>query len=44
MFAGSNNGFLVRDGPEEDVSGAEQQFPNRENAPDNPPELVITFG
>lgn len=43
MYSGSNNGFLVRD-QTEDGLGEEQQLHSRENAPDNPPELVITFG
>jgi large repetitive protein len=43
MYAASNHGFLIRDAFE-DGSGAEQQLHSREKAPDNPPQLVITFG
>jgi len=43
MYSGANDGFLVRD-QTEDGGGAEQSLHSREKAPDNPPELVITFG
>jgi hypothetical protein len=43
MYASANNGFLVRDASE-NSGGREQQFHSREKAPDNPPQLVITFG
>ena len=43
MYSGTNNGFLVRDATE-NGGGPEQSFHAREKAPDNPPELVITFG
>ena len=43
MYIGANHGFLIRDAAE-DGSGFEQQFHTREKAPDNPPQLVITFG
>jgi hypothetical protein len=42
-IAGANHGFLIRDLVENN-GGAEQQFNSREKAPDNPPQLVITFG
>jgi parallel beta-helix repeat protein len=41
-YAG-NTGFLVRD-QTEDGAGIEQGFHSREKAPDNPPQLVLTFG
>jgi len=42
MFASGNNwGFLIKDAVEN--QDAEQQFHSREKAPDNPPQLVITF-
>ncbi|MHA6780363.1 right-handed parallel beta-helix repeat-containing protein [Pseudonocardia saturnea] len=42
MAAGTNHGFLLRDAS---TSGdAEQGFHAREKAPDQPPQLVITFG
>jgi hypothetical protein len=43
MYAEGNFGFLVKDLVENGV-GIEQQFHSREKSPDNPPELVITFG
>ena len=43
MYSGANNGFLIRDASE-NGSGFEQVFHGREKAPDNPPQLVITFG
>jgi large repetitive protein len=43
MYTTANNGFLVRDATE-NAPGREQQFHSREKAPDNPPQLVITFG
>jgi hypothetical protein len=42
MYSGANHGFLIRDSVEDEV-GLLQGFHSRENAPDNPPELVITF-
>ncbi len=43
MFdADANHGFLIRDATE--GRDHEQQFHSREKAPDNPPQLVITFG
>ena len=42
-IAGANHGFLIRD-LVENAGGAEQQFNSREKAPDNPPQLVVTFG
>jgi hypothetical protein len=39
--AGANNGFLIRDATE--GQDHEQQFHSREKAPDNPPQLVVTF-
>jgi hypothetical protein len=41
--AGANNGFLIRDATENAGAGPEQQFHSREKAPDNPPQLVLTF-
>jgi CSLREA domain-containing protein len=42
MFdAGANQGFLIRDATE--GQDHEQQFHSREKAPDNPPQLVVTF-
>jgi hypothetical protein len=43
MYSGTNNGFLIRDATE-NGTGQEQQFHARERAPDNPPQLVLTFG
>jgi hypothetical protein len=43
MYSGTNNGFLVRDATE-NSGGREQQFHSREKAPDNPPQLVLTYG
>jgi large repetitive protein len=43
MYAGTNNGFLVRDSAE-DGGGLEQGFNSRERGVDNPPQLVITYG
>lgn len=40
--AGSNHGFLICDAVE--GQDHEQQFHSREKAPDNPPQLVITYG
>lgn len=40
--AGANHGFLIRDAVE--GQDHEQQFHSREKAPDNPPQLVVTFG
>ena len=40
---GSNHGFLIRDASE-NGGGNEQGFHSREKAPDNPPQLVVTFG
>jgi hypothetical protein len=43
MFdAGANHGFLIRDANEN--QDHEQQFHSREKAPDNPPQLVVTYG
>jgi hypothetical protein len=43
MFdVGANNGFLIRDANEN--QDHEQQFNSREKAPDNPPQLVVTYG
>jgi hypothetical protein len=43
MFdAGANHGFLIRDAQE--GQDHEQQFHSREKAPDQPPQLVVTFG
>jgi hypothetical protein len=39
--AGVNHGLLIRDAAE--GQDAEQQFHSREKAPDNPPQLVISF-
>jgi len=44
MYGGTNHGFLIRDSVESRSAGPEQQLHNKEKAPDNPPELVITFG
>jgi CSLREA domain-containing protein len=42
MFSsGANQGFLIRDANEN--QDAEQQFHSREKAPDNPPQLVVTY-
>jgi hypothetical protein len=43
MYDGPNHGFLIRDA-NEGGGGREQQFNTKEKAPDNPPQLVITFG
>jgi CSLREA domain-containing protein len=43
MYSGSNHGFQIRDATE-NGSGNEQSFHSREKAPDNPPQLVVTFG
>ena len=43
MYAGANNGFLVRD-VSRTGSGVEQGFNSREKGADNPPQLVLTFG
>lgn len=43
MYSGTNNGFLIRDATE-NGTGQEQQFHAKEKAPDNPPQLVLTFG
>jgi hypothetical protein len=40
MYAGSNNGFLIRDAVESQDS--EQQFHSREKS-QSPPQLVIRF-
>ena len=42
MYTGGNHGFLIRDATE-NGGGAEQQLHSKEKAPDNPPQLVITF-
>ena len=42
MYSGANNGFVIRDAAE-GGGGILQGFHSREKAPDNPPELVITF-
>ena len=44
MYSGTNNGFRVADSVENASGGFEQQLHSKEKAPDNPPELVITFG
>lgn len=44
MYAGSNHGFRIKDATESASGGFEQRLHSREKAPDNPPELVITFG
>jgi CSLREA domain-containing protein len=43
MYSGSNHGFLIRDATESG-GGNEQGFHSREKVPDNPPQLVVTFG
>ena len=43
MYSGTNNGFLIRDATE-NGTGQEQQLHAREKGPDNPPQLVLTFG
>jgi hypothetical protein len=43
MYATTNNGFLIRDA-NENGGGQTQQLHSREKAPDNPPQLVVTFG
>jgi hypothetical protein len=40
---GANHGFIIRDATE-GGNGHEQQLHSKEKAPDNPPQLVITFG
>jgi hypothetical protein len=43
MYAGANNGFVVKDANEGSLlSAPEQIFSSREGA--NPPQLVLTFG
>jgi hypothetical protein len=42
MYAGANHGFLIRDAAEGET-GILQGIHSREKAPDQPPELVITF-
>jgi hypothetical protein len=42
MYAGANDGFLIRD-TVENTAGAEQQFHSREKG-ESPPQLVLTFG
>jgi hypothetical protein len=42
MYAGGNNGFLIRDAVESG-GGAEQQFHSREKG-ESPPQLVLLFG
>ena len=42
MYAGANDGFLIRD-MVESTAGAEQQFHSREKG-ENPPQLVVIFG
>ncbi len=44
MYSGANNGFLIRDATEGAAAGPEQSLHAREKAPDNPPQLVLTFG
>ncbi|MGH3928742.1 MAG: DUF7594 domain-containing protein, partial [Pseudonocardiaceae bacterium] len=44
MYTDPNNGFLIRDSQEGDMAGAEQQFNGLSKAPDQPPQLIITFG
>lgn len=44
MYSGANNGFLIRDLTESAAASPEQSFHAREKAPDNPPQLVLTFG
>jgi large repetitive protein len=44
MYSGANNGFLVRDATEGATAGPEQSLHAREKGPDNPPQLVLTFG
>ena len=43
MYSGANHGFLIRDASE-NGGGFKQEFHSREKAPDNPPQLVVTFG
>jgi hypothetical protein len=43
LYSQAANGFLIRDASE-NGQGVEQAFHSREKAPDNPPQLVITFG
>ena len=43
MYTTANNGFLIRDATENN-GGREQQLHSREKAPDQPPQLVLTFG
>lgn len=42
MYAGTNNGFLVRDATEDATLPAGQTFSSREGV--NPPQLVLSFG
>jgi hypothetical protein len=42
LGSGANHGFLIRDATE--GQDHEQQFHSREKAPDNPPQLVVTYG
>lgn len=44
MYSSANHGFLIRDAAESASGGFEQRLNSREKAPDNPPELVLTFG
>ncbi|MGQ0777105.1 MAG: DNRLRE domain-containing protein [Pseudonocardiales bacterium] len=44
MYTGANNGFLIKDSQEGDPAGPEQQFHGHAKAPDQPPQLIITFG
>jgi large repetitive protein len=43
MYAGTNHGFVIRDATE-NGGGSEQQLHTKEKAPDNPPQLIVTFG
>jgi hypothetical protein len=43
MYSIANHGFLIRDSAE-NGGGLEQTFHSREKAPDNPPQLVVTYG
>jgi hypothetical protein len=43
MYSSGNHGFVIRDSVE-NGNGIEQAFHAREKAPDNPPQLVISFG
>jgi hypothetical protein len=44
MYTGTNYGFSIRDATESTSGGREQQLHSREKSPDQPPQLVITFG